>query len=421
MDRHDKKTLIRLVILLSLGALLYFITNIQRVGIPGSIFSELQTDLSLNAVQVASLGAVFMYIYGMSQFFVGFLTDSIGGIRVLMIGAILFGIGSILFPIAPNLTLLYLCRGFVGFGASLFYVSLIQTVSKTFPKQFTVLMGWFLLIGCLGAIAANAPFVFCVQQIGWVNTLLILGIISAVMGLIVLLAGFPVSGETARKIRFDLKIFPAVFKNRNNIKAYLALGLCFGIYYVIQTVVGKKFLEDFCGMDSIRSAMVLSVMGFCTAAANFLCVYVCRAIGNRRKPFFIMTPLVTACVTLLISVFVLFEYRTNLIIPLFWLLGYFTNIAPVNLTFLREINPEGQYGTTVSCGNGIAYLSVAVLGSVAGICLDLFPAELINGILTYGTKSYAVLFLFLFLVSIPALICGFCVPETRNVSEEKGR
>jgi MFS family permease len=63
------------------------------------------------------------------------LTDSIGGIRVLLTGAILFSIGSILFPLAPNLTLLYISRSFVGFGASMFYVSLVQIAAQAFPKK----------------------------------------------------------------------------------------------------------------------------------------------------------------------------------------------------------------------------------------------------------------------------------------------
>ena len=397
--------------LLFLGSVLYFFTNVQRVAVPGSIFDELQRDLQITALQVTSFGAVFMYIYAASQLFIGLLTDCIGGVKVLLTGAILFSIGAILFPLAPNLPLLYLSRGFVGFGASMFYVSLVQIAAQAFPKQFTVLMGWLLLIGCFGGIAANAPFVFFVQKMGWINTLLVIGIITAVAGILVTLLALQGGKGSVKKVKFDLSLFPKVLKDKNNIVVYLSMGICFGIYYVIHTTVGKKFLEDFCEMGAASAAMVLSVMGIMSAAASFLCVYISRLLKDRKKLFFIMSAIVTASSTLLIIFCIISGVKSSVIVLFFWLLSYFCNIAPINLTVLRDINPPERLGTAVSCGNCFSYLMVAFLGSASGFFMDLFPAELINGIPVYGKMSYLSLFIFLFLLSLPALYCAFRVPE----------
>lgn len=410
----DRSSCIRMGVLLFLGAILYFFTNMQRVAIPGAIFNELQSGLSLTAAQVTSFGAVFMYIYAVSQLFVGLLTDSIGGVRVLLIGAILFSIGSILFPLAPNLTLLYISRGFVGFGASMFYVSLVQIAARAFPKQFTVLMGWFLFSGCVGAIAANSPFVACVHKIGWQKTLLVIGIVTAFTGILVIVTGLFQPKSKMQKIRFDLSIFPRVLKNRSNILAYLSLGVCFGIYYVIHTAVGMKFLEDFYRMESSRAAAILSGMGFMSAASSFLCVYICRMIQGRCKPFFLISAIMTTLSTLLIAVFIFFEIRSFLIIVLFLILSFVCNIAPINLTLLRNMNSSESLGTAVSCGNCFAYLMVASLGSLSGFFMDLFPPTMKDGAAVYGNMSYLTLYLFLFLVSLPALYSSIQLPETGN-------
>ena len=415
----DKQTCLRMGLLLLLGSVLYFCTNLQRVAIPGSIFNELQKDLSLTAAQVTSFGAVFMYIYAVSQLFVGLLTDSIGGIRVLLTGAILFSIGSILFPLAPNLTLLYIRRGFVGFGASMFYVSLVQIAAQAFPKQFTVLMGWFLLTGCLGGITANTPLVFCVQQIGWIKTMLLVGVITAVAGILVILTGFFLPKSKMQKIRFNFNTFPEVLKNRNNLLLYTILGLCFGIYYVIHTAVGKKFLEDFCRMESAKAAAILSGMGIMSGAASFLCVYINRMLKGRCKPFFQMAAVMTTLGALLISIFTFFEIRSVIIVWLFWILSFVSNIAPINLTVLRDLNKQEYLGTAVSCGNAFAYIMVAVLGSASGFFMDLFPPNVINGVPVYGRMSYFSLFLFLFILSLPAFFCAFRLPETGLKKQEK--
>ena len=53
----------KLLTLYFCGIALYFFTNLQRSGIPGSLFNELQGDLGLSAAQVTMLGTWFIYIY----------------------------------------------------------------------------------------------------------------------------------------------------------------------------------------------------------------------------------------------------------------------------------------------------------------------------------------------------------------------
>ena len=112
--------------LISLGALFYFFANFQRIAIPGAVFDLLQQELSVSAPYITAFGAIFMYLYAINQLIIGVLVDRFGGLRVMLTGGIILGIGALLFPISTNLPLMYFSRVLVGIGGSCFYLSLIR-------------------------------------------------------------------------------------------------------------------------------------------------------------------------------------------------------------------------------------------------------------------------------------------------------
>ena len=107
------------------GTGLYFFANIQRVAIPGAIFDLLQEDLHLSAPGVTALGSVFMYVYALNQLLIGLFVSRYGGRRVILPGALLFCLGSLLFPLSSG-GWLYVSRALTGFGASSLYLALID-------------------------------------------------------------------------------------------------------------------------------------------------------------------------------------------------------------------------------------------------------------------------------------------------------
>ena len=82
--------------LILFGSALYFFANIQRVAIPGAIFDRLQEELHLSAPGVTALGSSFMYVYALNQLVIGLFVNRYGGRRVMLPGALLFCLGSLL-------------------------------------------------------------------------------------------------------------------------------------------------------------------------------------------------------------------------------------------------------------------------------------------------------------------------------------
>ena len=98
----------RQLILISIGVFLYFLMNIQRVAVPGSVFDLLQEDLNVSAPYITALGAAFMYVYAICQLIIGIMVDKYSGNRVIAFGSVFFFLGSLMFPLSHNLLMLYL-------------------------------------------------------------------------------------------------------------------------------------------------------------------------------------------------------------------------------------------------------------------------------------------------------------------------
>ena len=126
----------KLLILYISGIALYFFTNLQRSGVPGSLFNELQSGLDLTAAQVTMLGTCFIYIYTFNQLIAGVLNDRYGGIRMMIFGTVFFSLGSVLFPLCGSVWGAYGARIITGFGASFMYLAMVKLSQRLFPKNF---------------------------------------------------------------------------------------------------------------------------------------------------------------------------------------------------------------------------------------------------------------------------------------------
>ena len=126
MDK--KKKICVSLILIFIGTLFYFFANFQRIAIPGAIFDILEQELKVTAPYITTFGAIFMYVYAFTQLINGVLVDRFGGFRIMLTGGIILSLGALLFPISSNLLVMYLARGLIGIGSSMFYLSLIKVL-----------------------------------------------------------------------------------------------------------------------------------------------------------------------------------------------------------------------------------------------------------------------------------------------------
>ena len=414
MSEFIKKN--RVWLLFICGTMLYFAANLQRVAIPGAVFNELQMKWSLTASQVTGFGASFMYVYAFAQLFVGLLSDRYGGARVMFAGGILFSLGGFIFALADNYYLLCFGRALTGLGASAFYLGLVAEAIRYFKRDYSVMISLIVMTGYAGGIVANAPFSMATGAIGLRGALIAAGAFSLLFYLLYLIPYKSVKKPLVRKdVGFSGKNFLQVMKIRHNWYIFLFSGVNWGLYYSIQTVIGKKYLEDFCRISTGTAAMVLSTTSVISAAAGVIYAMGSKKMGSRLKPFCLLTGAMTFTVFLALTVLTAADCRNFAPAILMCFLASTSSLSAIVIPLIKETNTAKETGSAIAFSNFGAYMLVAVFGNVIGGLMNLFAPENIGGKLIYSKEAYLSVFTFMLLCAAGVLYWALRIKEPKRI------
>lgn len=402
----------KLLILYICGIGLYFFTNLQRSGVPGSLFNELQGGLALTAAQVTMLGTCFIYVYTFNQLIAGVMNDRYGGIRMMLFGTFFFSLGSILFPLTGSVWGAYGARILTGFGASFMYLAMVKLSQQLFPKTFPQMVGVILLLGYMGNITANAPLARFASSVGWRGALLTAGVVTSILLGCFILMRQSVKLPPIQDVKINFQVYKEFWKIKHNRWMCIYCATNFSFYFILQVIIGKKFLEDFCLVSGATAAMSMSVMALLAAGSGIVSALISKAINNRRRCFIRVTGTYSALALGLLALCALTDFRTPWLLLPVVLFGLTGNLAPITVALLSETNPPEKTAIAVSFSNFASYFGVSVGGSCVGFLMDVAAPEKVGNILVYGKWSYAAVFGFLFLVALAALRNVYSIRET---------
>ena len=396
---------------------IYFFSYFQRSAIPGTMFNEIQTDLKLTAVAVTSLAAVFTYVYGGVQLFVGFAADRFGGIRTLLVGGGLMTVGAVMFPLSHSLAMLYVSRILTALGGSVMYLSIVKEICLLFPPQrFAALLGATLMVGYSGGMAGMLPFERLVALFGWRSALLGVSALMAVALVVAwwILRRFDHFRPPSKS--FSLKPLGVVVRNRDNWPLFLLVSINFPIYFVFQTILGKKFLQDFSGLSSASAATFTTLMIFMTAVASLGASLLLPWTGHRRKPWIILGTGLLLGATALMLGGVLCHTGGWVFLLAYLVLAAAMLATPAATATMKELNRPESVALAISVINGLSYLGAGVVGNLAGVILDRYKAQTVvtDTSTVYPPAAYATVFTVLVGLSAVVLVVACFVRETRG-------
>ena len=396
---------------------IYFFSYFQRVAVPGTLFNQIQSDLHLTATGVTALGALFLYIYSGSQIFVGLTADRFGGGRVLVGGGLVMAIGSVLFPLAHTPGWLYAGRALTGLGASFMFLSLAKEVDTLFGhRHFPVLIGPVMFAGFCGGLAATAPLDWAATAWGWRPALLTVGLACGVCVGLTWLALRQLNHPVPVGVRFSLRPFFAVFRNRRSWPQLFCGTINFPVYFIIQSTIGKKLLEDVAGMTSAAAARCVFVMMGVSAGLSLVGGSLLPLTGHRRRPFLIGAPALLLAGLVVIGFNVRHGAPGWVLLVGYVLLAASNGCVPAGTSTFKELNARDAVAVSVGVINSVAYLGVAVLANCSGMVLDRFRLQAIltpRG-LVYPPAAYAALIVALAGLAAASLVVSCWIPETRG-------
>ena len=406
---------LRFLLILVCGTALYFFANVQRVAIPGAVFDRLQQAYDGSPSGIAGLGAAFMFAYALMQPLTGLLLDRYGSGRVLIGGGLLFTFGMIGFARSGSLPAAYAAQILGGLGAGSLYLTLVRDDIRLFRGRYNLTLAIIILIGYSGGIAANAPLLMVVRRLGLSTTLTGAGIlagISAVLATALILRG--TLPKEQKQHTFSPREFLPVFHSSHNWKLYLFSAFNFGLFYALQTVIGKKFMQDFCAMEELRAGWLFSATGATAAVSGLVMASLSQFFGNRRRIFCRIAGVSSFTVFSLIFVLICCDVRSGLLFSILLLmLSGTASLSTIVIPLLRETNPEMLSGRAVCMLNFSFYLAVAFFGNLAGQLLKLFqPAGYIGGAAVYGQSAWMTVFGIFLLSSCAVLYYSFQMQET---------
>lgn len=397
---------------------IYGLAYFQRTGIPGTIFDELQYDFGLSASAVTALGAIFVYVYAGMQPVVGIAADRYGGRRTLLFGSVIMCAGAVLFPGARSTPMLFASRVLIGFGSSFVYLSIVKELDTLFAaRHFAGLLGLSMLASYTGNIAATLPFERAVHRFGWRDTLTAvagISVVAVIVAWVVLrrLKQFPV-----RRGGPPLKLLWDVLRNRRSWALLVCGAINFPVLFVIQGVLGKKFLQDVVGLSSAGAAAFVAVLATVCGLAAVSGGPVLRLTGQRRKPVILCATGMILASTSLMLLAVLAAAPGWVFLVGYVMLALSITGSPATSATMKELNRPDAVAVTISVLNTVSYVGVGVLGNAAGAILDAFGghAKLAGARVVYPTAAYATVFACLTgLALLSTLAIMFLVPETHG-------
>ncbi|MEW8987595.1 MAG: MFS transporter, partial [Bacillus sp. (in: firmicutes)] len=164
MDKHNSR--FRWVVFVSV-LLTYLLMSSQRTA-PGLITEQVMKDFHVTATTIGLLTSMQFLVYTSLQIPMGILADRFGPNFFLIIGAIVTGLGTIIYSLGTHEVVLFFARILTGIGDATIWVNLVLILGQWFKvKEFVRLIGVAGMTGSLGFLLATVPFSAWIDLLGW--------------------------------------------------------------------------------------------------------------------------------------------------------------------------------------------------------------------------------------------------------------
>lgn len=377
--------------------LAYVLSFFHRFA-PAAISGDLQQTFQASGAELGGLAATYFYVYMIMQIPTGILVDTMGPRRVVAIGGLIAGVGSMLFGIADSLEAASIGRILVGLGVSVTFISLLKLNASWFhDRHFATMTGATILMGNVGSLLAAAPLAWALGFVSWRTVFVTVGVFSLLLAVLdwwlvrnqpidVWLPSMPeLDGKEAHPQHtghwYDGLLI--VLKNRATWPGlWVNMGIA-GTLFAFAGLWAVPFLRDVYGMDRATATnhTTLLLAGFAIGA--FFIGTLSDRMG-KRKPLMITGALIYSLCWLPLLLGVAMEASVSY--ALFLLMGLCAPSFTLSWSCAKEVNPHTLSGMATSVVNIGGFLGTAILQPLVGWAID--RAHLDAGIVPLALSDY---------------------------------
>jgi sugar phosphate permease len=366
----------------ALGAMAFVLAFFHRLA-PGAIAGELQQSFATSSASLGLLAATYFYIYFAMQVPSGILADTLGPRKLFTAGALVAGVGSLLFGLAPNFGLALLGRFLVGLGVSVAFISVLKLNAAWFAeRRFATMTGLLMFIGNIGGLLSAVPLAWVAAQGAWRSVFVAAGVLSVVLALLTWLflrdnprqLGLPSMQQLEGKPEYPparenwRAALATVLANRRTWPGFvMQLGLA-GSYLSWGGLWAIPYLREVHGMERQLAAWHVSFMIVGLAVCSLAVGALSDRLGRRTPLMRMLGFIYVLCwlpwlwggaLPLAVSLF------------LFFLTGASFSCITLVWSCAKEVNPPAYSGMSTSVVNTGGFLGPALLQPLVGLALDL--------------------------------------------------
>lgn len=401
-----------------LGAAFFLSEYFARVA-PGVMVPELKSTFEVNAASLGALAALFYWPYVFLQIPVGTLVDRFGPHILLTVTSALCALGCFLFGGAELLTIAKVGRFLMGVGAAFAFVGTLKLAAIWFcPSRFGLIAGATQALGMLGAALGAGPLSFLVVNLGWRETMILIGIILFMLAILIGIfvrdkdVGNATTLQPVDKTTSLVQSFIEVLKNPQSWIVSIYAGLLYGPTAAFAELWGTDYLVNVYGLTKNKAALGVSCIFLGWALGGPIAGYISDQIG-RRKPILYLSSFCSlffmSCILYLphISMTVLFATM--------FLYGVSNVGVATSYAVSSEINPRHIAGTSMAFTNMASVLLGGIIFQpIIGRLLDMrWQGELVNNAKVYPVEAYTMAMILLPCCFVVSLLLALFIKETK--------
>jgi MFS family permease len=335
----------------------------------------MQKDTGLSVVQVATIAAVYTWVFAICQFFGGALLDRLGSRKVLPASIALVTIGVFMFANAQSYGMLLLSQVVLAIGSCTGFVGAGYVGGQWFGMaKFSFMFGLVQVVAALTSAFSVNIFEAILANAHWrslFNVYGVIGIVLLVLGAVWIRNPAPVASSAGQGVG---EFFSSVVSGMIEVAkighvwiAAIAGALTFGVMLAAGVVWAPKLLMVH-GLSAGTAAFGSSMLWFGLAAGSAVVPWWSDHIGRRKLPLWLGGAVQLLCVFALLYIPSLGAAAA---VALCFVFGFANASHMLAFSTAADVVQPTQIGTSAAIVNGLMFIVGGIMISRPGVRIGL--------------------------------------------------
>jgi sugar phosphate permease len=353
----------------------YILMSSQRTA-PGLITDQIMLDFNVTATTIGLLTSIQFFVYTGLQIPMGIMADRFGPNFFLIIGALLTGLGTIIYSLGTHENVLFFARIMTGIGDATIWVNMVLILSQWFnAREFTKLIGVTAMTGSLGFLLATVPFSLWIHFLGWRGAFFSTGLLLCLCSILLYFVlikkpKHPLFQEKVIKREKTWALVRRIFSNRQAWALFLCHFGIVGTYVGFISSWGVPYGMSVYGMSRSDASQLIMIGLIGALIGAPLSGWISGRLNMIKRPYIV----VHLILFITWSIFLVFKGQppTPLLIILFFTIGLAYGANALTFAAVRHSFPIKEAGIVSGFANTGGFLSAVLLPSIFGYVLDYF-------------------------------------------------